>query len=202
MGRSPTRRRLERRGPPGGAAPPRLHTVPGAIVIPPEHESHAAAIHLPVAFTAFGMALAGFLLAAAMYWRRLLDPAKIARAFGPVYWFVRNKWCFDEIYRVVFVWPAMGIAALVAAVDRYVIDGLANGLARSVRLLSVCDDWIDRTFVNGLVNATAALVYAVGVRLRAVETGRIRQYVLLAAACTVGLFVLISYCMYAFAAPR
>ena len=148
------------------------------------------------------MALAGFLLAAAMYWRRLLDPAKIVRALGPVYWFVRNKWYFDEVYRWVFVRPALVVAAVVAAVDRHLIDLLADSLARLVRLVSVLDDWIDRTFVDGLVNLAAAWTYSVGTRLRAIETGRVRQYVLAAAACTVALFVLISYCMYAFAALR
>ena len=90
-----------------------------------------------------------------------------------------------------------------AAVDRKVIDWLADNLARLVRLFSVLDDWLDRTLVDGLVNATAAWTYAVGLRLRAVQTGRLRQYVLLVAVGTVALFVLVSFCrMYAFAGPR
>ena len=83
-----------------------------------------------------------------------------------------------------------------------VIDWLADNLARSVCLLSVFDDWIDRMFVDGLVNGIAAWTYGAGVRLRAVQTGRVRQYVMLVAVGTVALFVLISFCMFAFAAPR
>jgi NADH-quinone oxidoreductase subunit L len=170
--------------------------------IPPEHESHAKEIHLPAAFTAFGVALAGFLLAGATYWWRWIDPARIARALSPVYWFVRNKWWFDEVYQFLFVRPALRIAAWAAAVDRRVIDWLADNLARSVQLFSVIfDDWIDRTFVDGVVNGIAAWTYGAGLRLRAVQSGRLRQYVLAVAIGTVALFVIVSYCVYAFAGP-
>jgi NADH-quinone oxidoreductase subunit L len=169
---------------------------------PGERQSHAEEIHLPVAFTAFGVALAGFLAAGALYWWRWVEPAKIARALSPVYWFVRNKWWFDEAYQFLFVRPAFWIAAWAAAVDRQIIDWLADNAARFVRLFSVLDDWIDRTFVDGAVNGIAAWTYTAGLRLRAVETGRLRQYVLAVAVGTVALFVIVSYCMYALAAPR
>jgi NADH-quinone oxidoreductase subunit L len=191
---------LEQARPLGTAAGASGGSLLAGLTMPAEHESHADAIHYPVAFTAFGVALAGFLLAGAMYWWRWIDAAKVARALSPAYWFVRNKWWFDEVYDWVFVRPVHCIAAWVAAVDRNVIDWLADNLARSVCLLSVFDDWIDRTFVDGLVNRVAAWTYAAGVRLRAVETGRIRQYVVFVAVGTVGLFVLISFCMYASAA--
>ena len=86
--------------------------------------------------------------------------------------------------------------------DRNGIDWLADNLARSVQLVSVFDDWIDRTFVDGLVNLIAAWTYAAGLRLRTVQTGRLRQYVMLVAVGTVALFVIVSFLrMYAFAAP-
>jgi NADH-quinone oxidoreductase subunit L len=174
--------------------------LPG-LVMPAEHLSHERAVHVPVTLTAFGVALTGFLLAGALYWWRWIDPAKIARALSPVYWFVRNKWWFDEAYRFLFVRPALRIAAWAAAVDRQVIDWLADHLARSVQFFSVFDDWIDRTFVDGAVNGIAAWTYTVGLRLRAVQSGRLRQYVLAVAVGTVALFVIVSYCMYAFAGP-
>jgi NADH-quinone oxidoreductase subunit L len=192
----------ERRDIVGGTALRLSHpTAFGTLTIPPEHESHAQDIHRPVTLTAFGVALAGFLLAGALYWWRWIDPAKIARALWPVYWFVRNKWWFDEAYQFLFVRPALRTAALAAAVDRQVIDWLADNAARFVRLFSVLDDWIDRTFVDGAVNGIAAWTYTAALRLRAVETGRLRQYVLAVAVGTVALFVIVSYCMYAFAAP-
>jgi len=175
--------------------------LPG-VTMPAEHLSHADAIHTPVSLTAFAAALAGFLLAAAIYWWRVLDADALRRAFGPVYTFVRGKWCFDELYQFLFVRPALRIASLAAAVDKFAIDGLAHALARSVRLLSVFDDLIDRLFVDGLVNLTAQRVYAIGLRLREVQTGRLRQYVTWIAVGTVGLFVLVMFFWsYALAGP-
>jgi NADH-quinone oxidoreductase subunit L len=112
---------------------------------------------------------------------------------GPLFGFLRNKWWFDELYRLLFVCPALLIAALAAAVDRFVIDGLAHALAGAVRLLSRFDDLIDRLFVDGLVNLTAQTTYALGLRLREVQTGRLRQYVTWIAVGTVGLFVLVMF---------
>jgi hypothetical protein len=43
------------------------------------------------------------------------------------------------------------------------------------------------------VNATARWIHSTGVRLRGVQTGRLRQYVMLIVVGTVGLFVLISF---------
>jgi proton-translocating NADH-quinone oxidoreductase chain L len=191
---------LEQARPAGTAEGASGGTLLASLRIPAEHESHA--LHVPVSFTAFGVALAGFLLAGAMYWRRWFDPARIARSLSPVYRFLRNKWWFDEAYQFLFVRPALRIAQGAAAVDRNVIDWLADNLARSVQLVSVFDDWIDRTFVDGLVNGIAAWTYWAGLGLRTVQTGRLRQYVMLVAVGTVALFVIVSFLrMYAFAAP-
>jgi len=151
---------------------------------------------------AFGAAFAGFLLAAVIYWWRLLDAAVLRRASGPVYGFLRNKWWFDELYQILFIRPALVVAALAAAVDKFAIDGIAHALARAVRLLSDFDEWIDRLFVDGAVNLTARATYAVGLRLREVQTGRLRQYVMWVAVGTVALFVLTMYLWsYALAGP-
>jgi NADH-quinone oxidoreductase subunit L len=164
-----------------------------ALTMPAEHLSHAHEIHVPVTAIAFSVALAGFLFASVIYWWRILDADAIRRMFSPVYVFLKNKWWFDELYQLVFIRPALWCAGLAAAIDRFVIDGLAHALAGSVRLLSVFDDLIDRLFVDGAVNATADVTYAVGLRLREVQSGKIRQYVMWVAVGTVGLFVLVMF---------
>ena len=47
-------------------------------------------------------------------------------------------------------------------------------------------------FIDTPVNLTSKWAYALGVQLRAIQTGNIRQYVLWLAAGVVGLFVLMS----------
>ncbi len=138
-------------------------------------------------------ALAGFAVAGVFYGVRALDAAEVRRSVAPLYQFLWHKWYFDELYRACFVRPALALARLAATVDRMLIDGLAHALARSVRLASVADDWLDRLFVDGLVNRLAQWTYSAGVALRAVQTGRLRQYVMFLGVGTVALFVLVSF---------
>jgi NADH-quinone oxidoreductase subunit L len=164
----------------------------GGVTIPAEHESHEGAIHVTATLTAFATALAGVLLAAAMYLRRIISPDVVATIFRPVYTFLANRWYFDEIYHALFVMPAHGIAHLASWIDKSLIDGLINGLAWGARQLAGIDAWIDRTLVDGLVNATANATWTAGLELKKLQTGRLRQYVMFIAVGTVALFVLAS----------
>ena len=51
----------------------------------------------------------------------------------------------------------------------------------------------DRTLVDGFVNLFAAWTYSLGVSLHAIQTGRIRQYVMFIVIGAVAIFVLISF---------
>jgi NADH-quinone oxidoreductase subunit L len=160
------------------------------VVIPAEYKSHEGAIHVTATLTAFATALAGVLLAAAMYLRRIISPDVLATIFRPVYTFLANRWYFDEIYNALFVMPAHGIAQLASWIDKGLIDGLINALAWGTRQLAGVDAWIDRTLVDGLVNATANATWNAGLELKRLQTGRLRQYVMFIAVGTVALFVL------------
>ncbi len=162
------------------------------LTFPAEHESHEGAIHVTATLTAFGTALAGVLLAAAMYVWSVISPAAVATALRPIYTFLANRWYFDELYDVVFVKPAHGIAAFVSSIDRGLIDKLIDGLAWSARQLAGIDAWMDRFLVDGLVNATANATWNAGIKLRGLQTGRLRQYVMFIVVGTVALFALAS----------
>jgi NADH:ubiquinone oxidoreductase subunit 5 (subunit L)/multisubunit Na+/H+ antiporter MnhA subunit len=170
-----------------------------SLVMPAESASHAKAIHVPVTLAAFGSALVGFLLAAAFYWRGLLDPEAFRRGFAPIHSFLRNKWWFDELYGALFVRPTHFIARLAAGIDRNLIDWLADGSARVVQWFSGLDELIDRYLVDGLVNAIARWTHAIGLGLRRVQTGNLRQYVMFLVVGTVALFVAVVYWNYAVA---
>jgi NADH-quinone oxidoreductase subunit L len=183
---------LLEQGRPAGTAEGLSQLTMWGLKIPPEHVSHEMGIHVPVSLTAFAVALMGFSLATACYCLRKLDPAEAAREFPSVYRLLKNKWWFDELYQFLFIRPLLRIAGLVAALDKRGIDWLIDGAARAARGLSGVDDWIDRTFVDGLVNGMAAWCYGLGLWLRSFQTGKLRQYVMLIAVGTVALFVLIS----------
>jgi hypothetical protein len=69
-----------------------------------------------------------------------------------------------------------------------VIDGLIDGLARSIVGLSRWEGVFDLFAVDGLVNLTARGVYVVGDWGRAIQTGRLRGYLMFLAVALVGLF--------------
>lgn len=162
------------------------------LTFPAEHESHVGSIHVTATLTAFATALGGVLLAAAMYLWNVLSPATVATVFRPVYTFLANRWYFDELYDAVFVKPVLGIASLASAIDREIIDRFVNGIAWSARQVAGIDAWLDRHLVDGFVNSTANATWSVGLKLRDLQTGRLRQYVMFIVVGTVVLFALAS----------
>jgi NADH-quinone oxidoreductase subunit L len=87
----------------------------------------------------------------------------------------------------------MFVSGIISRFDKVVIDGLINGIARGVLQISRLDDTLDRYFVDGLVNLTAHWTYSIGLSLRRVQTGKLRQYVMLIVIGTVALTVLIKW---------
>ena len=163
------------------------------IAMPAEHLSHLSEVHIPVSLIAFSTALVGFILATAFYGLKTLDPADAQKQFAPLDRLFRHKWWFDELYDLILIRPSHWIAGKVAATDKLGIDWLADGLARCTVAVSRLDDWIDRLFVDGLINRIAQWTYGVAVWLRTLQTGQLRQYVMLIVVGTVALFVLISF---------
>jgi proton-translocating NADH-quinone oxidoreductase chain L len=184
---------LEQGRPIGATLQMQVGSVWEALRYPHEHLSHLDPVHIPASLVAFGTALAGFLLATVFYGWRWLDPREVRDQFSGVYRFLWHKWYFDELYHALFVAPVLFISRRVADFDRRVIDRFVDGCAWVVRQAAVVDDWIDRLFVDGLVNLTARWTHATGVALRSVQTGKLRQYVMLIVVGTVAFFILVTF---------
>ncbi len=165
-----------------------------AVMMPNEHGSHDEEIHLTAGMIAFGTALSGLLLACCMYWWRLINPAEVRSMFAPIYRFLLNKWWFDELYDKIFIRPTLWFGRCVAGFDRGCIDWLIDHLAVVTRwFTSGFDRWIDQTFVDGLANWIARKTYRVGLWLRKVQTGRLRQYVVFILVGTVAMYLLATF---------
>lgn len=159
-----------------------------ATVIPGEHLSHDTSVHRSAALLAFAMGAAGVLLAAMMYGARKLDPADVAGQFPRVYRFLLNKWWLDEIYHHLWVRPTMAVSQWTAKLDRSVIDYFWDSAARGTTMIARLDDWVDRRMVDRTLDRVAEAVYRLAIRLRGLQSGSVRQYVL---AIAVGLVVLV-----------
>jgi NADH:ubiquinone oxidoreductase subunit 5 (subunit L)/multisubunit Na+/H+ antiporter MnhA subunit len=165
---------------------------------PSEHYAHDTAnfatIVVPATLLASGSWVAGILLAAAFFWQRALNPDDVRRQFAPVYNLLVNKWWFDELYDAIFVQPTMVISRLISAFDKRWIDGFLDRLALGCIWFSRLWDLVaDRTLVDGFVNLLAGWTYSLGVSLHAIQTGKIRQYVMFIVIGAVAIFVLISF---------
>jgi NADH:ubiquinone oxidoreductase subunit 5 (subunit L)/multisubunit Na+/H+ antiporter MnhA subunit len=165
---------------------------------PSEHIAHEPAnywsIVMPVTWLAFLTAVGGILVAFAMYVAGRLSPSDVSRQFAPLYRFLLNKWWFDELYQVLFVRPLHVVSRWCAAFDRRWIDGLIDNTARWTARFATFWEWLcDRTLIDGLVDRFAGWTYQVGLSLRGLQTGSLRQYVLFLVLGIIAVFLISSF---------
>jgi NADH-quinone oxidoreductase subunit L len=133
------------------------------------------------------------MFASLLYFYRVLDPAEAAEQFPGAYAFLRNKWYFDELYSGILVRPALVVARWCRSFDLGVIDGVLHAVTRATVRVSRWDGRFDNGFVDYLVNLVGNVTYAIGARLRNVQTGSLRSYVLFLVLAAVAIFVALSY---------
>jgi NADH-quinone oxidoreductase subunit L len=113
-----------------------------------EHERHGPAWLAPLSIV---LAVGGIVLAWAMYQRGAVDPAAVARALRPIEFMARRRYGLDTLYAALY-------------------RGVMLGFARVV-------GWIDRYFVDGILNVLSAWTLRAGDALRAIQTGKPQDYV-------------------------
>ena len=92
-----------------------------------EHAPELATILL-LAAVSVAAGVVGIAIGVLMYVRHRPDPAAVARAAGPLYRLLVNKYYIDELYDHRIVEAARAIAGASWAFDIHIIDGLANRL--------------------------------------------------------------------------
>jgi NADH-quinone oxidoreductase subunit L len=152
------------------------------------HQSHQTAGLLALGLVAIGIVFAGLI-----YWKGVLDPAEAKEQFSRLHAFLMDKWRFDWLYSVMVVRPALVVGHWCKAFDLGVIDGIIHAVARFGVLLSKWGGLFDNGVVDGLANLIGNVTYWVGARLRSVQTGFLRSYVLFLVLAAVGIFIVLSY---------
>lgn len=123
-------------------------------------------------------AFAGWALAYVIYVQQRINPSDIRRQFSGVYDFLLDKWRFDSLYDVMFVRPVHVVSAWCVDFDKNVLDVILHSSAYLTVWVSKWDRKFDETMVDGLVNLVGTVTYSVGASLKAVQTGRLRQYIM------------------------
>ncbi|TWT44082.1 NADH-quinone oxidoreductase subunit L [Phycisphaerae bacterium RAS1] len=145
-----------------------------------EHAVHTTLVlHVGLAF-AVGLGLAWWL-----YRDGLERAAQFAKLpwVRPVHTLLSKKFYFDEIYGVVFVGGSRALAYAGRLFDTWIIDGIVDTSAYlTERISRFSGVVVDNMGVDGMFNGLAAVTSAVGGALRRVQTGLIRNYILIATA--------------------
>jgi NADH-quinone oxidoreductase subunit L len=90
---------------------------------------------------------------------------------------MQNKYYVDEIYQATIVRGFMALRLVLADMDRYVVDGVVNAFGVGARAVAWLNGAIDHYLVDGAVNFVAEGTLSAGDKLRALQTGRIQNYV-------------------------
>ena len=168
------------------ASEPYTSVGPARITLPSHHQVHA--VHGQAGLLALLAAFAGSAVAYVMYGARTIRAEDIRRQFSGVYDFLVDKWRFDVLYDAMFVRPVHVVSAWCAAFDKHVLDAILHAFAKITVVTSLWDRKFDEGMVDGLVNLVGNVTRSVGMSLRVVQTGRLRQYVMLIAVGVVVLF--------------
>ena len=115
---------------------------------------------------------------------RRFDPEKLRKKMAPVHTFLVKKWYFDELYNAVFVVPVVKLAFFLGVFDKR---------TAKPEEAEAADRRIDPRSVDGLLSAVGLLIAALGQRLRTLQNGLIRRYVLVLVLTTVVLFAILSF---------
>jgi len=142
-------------------------------------EGHHGSAALEWGLMIFSVAVAtgGFFFAYLLYFRRSISPDRFSSfAGGLPYRVLYNKYYVDEIYAFVFIRGTLLLARMGAAFDRYIIDFIVDGSARTTTFVSWLNGLFDNYVIDGIVNLVANVTFAFGNRLRKVQTGNINSY--------------------------
>ncbi len=140
------------------------------------HHGHGPA-HTIAMILSICVAGLGILLSWLFYHRRTLSAESVATTFRPVYNLFWHKYYFDEFYDGVLVALTVWKARLFAQFDGTVVDGIVNGVGVVTRdILAAFTGAFDNRVVDGIVNRVAKITWAVGGKIRRIQTGAIQTY--------------------------
>ncbi len=120
------------------------------------------------------------------------DPIQLWPIVGrPLFAIWYNKYYFDEIYRGLFIYPAVWLATICAKFDYdWVINPIVNFFGRATTTIADGTAVYDKVGIDGyFVNGIPGLFNWFGGQLRLLQTGRAQNYLLI---LIIGFLILIS----------
>jgi NADH-quinone oxidoreductase subunit L len=101
-----------------------------------------------------------------------------------------NEWYIDKIYDKAIVKPVLTLCRASFRVDRRVIDGFIQLLAKAAMALSKLAAWIDHHIIDGFLNLLVSIVQAIGNFARRFQGGKVQYYLFSMLVIILALFIL------------
>ena len=144
------------------------------------HPHHPAFHFMPLAVSlivALGGLGAGYLVYGKGLREGQIDP--VARLLGPIWWMWHRKYWIDELYNGTIVLFTMWLSRFLALFDReWIIDWIVNGIGRLAMQFSELTSVFDRFVVDGLVDGVGWVSDQAGRIARLLQDGRVQSYLL------------------------
>jgi len=175
-----------------------------------EHMSHNVALEWGLAGLSVGIAVTGWFLAKVLYKDGKNDlpellmtkPAQAlqrlplgslvpAEAVTNLHRLIYNKYFVDEVYYTILVRGGRYFWNFCGQFDKWVIDGLVRSVGFAGKWLGFIQGAVDKFLIDGLVHLVARVVYRAGEKIRTLQTGQIRGYMMGAFGGAVAAFVLL-----------
>jgi NADH-quinone oxidoreductase subunit L len=163
----------------------------------PEAEAAAAGFNYLPLLVSLVVALGGLYLGYVTY-RNLpfggRDP--LEKPLGGFYSVLHNKYGFDQAYDFLFVRSTHWISDIftVRWIDKTIIDGILHGIARGALGLGAgLRRYFDLPVINGGGDALSVGVRKTGFSLKAIQTGRVQQYLVMGIALVIALGIFFYY---------
>lgn len=142
------------------------------------HEAHASAsLEEILMVISVAVAASGFCLAYLIYFKGRVAAERFSSLAGGLFYrLFNNKYYVDEIYQFVFVGGTLLLARIGAWIDRYIIDFIVDGSAKTTAFISWFNGLFDNHVVDWLVNKIADSTFEAGDKFRKIQTGNINSY--------------------------
>jgi NADH-quinone oxidoreductase subunit L len=157
------------------------------------HGAHSVGLEIGMAAVSVAIAVIGFLIAFAAYYRKSTLPDRVSAQVKSIYAALLNKWYIDELYDLLFVHRAKDLGRGLWRFDGKVVDGVVNETAFSTVKSAVGSGWWDRWIVDGLVRFAGGFVKTASWPIRLSETGYTQNYALV---MIFGVLVLVGYVLW------
>ena len=140
---------------------------------------HSAAMEWGAMGLSVLVAVLGIWFATTWYKNESERPGKLATSFSGLYKLFLNKYFVDELYFSSAIRPFMKICSVLWWWDRWIIDGIVNGVRHLTIGASHASFAVDKYVVDGAgVNGTAATFQWLSRINRRIQTGQFQHYAL------------------------